>query len=163
MVRCVFSVAQTFDLNVVVANKKERKNKRGDEKKKRPRARPAKQDAGVFAGVRTAYRRTFPLFQKKQYPTTTTTKNNNNHHHHRVILLFLRLCLKIYTMATAQQLPYAIDVSPDSTLQFTITNDPPTSEGADGASRCVMTLRHPGLTKQHLAFKVRKLCSRFEG
>ncbi|KAL3761950.1 hypothetical protein ACHAWU_010127 [Discostella pseudostelligera] len=58
-------------------------------------------------------------------------------------------------MSQPQSLPYAIEVSPDSTLQFTITNDPPTADGAEGASRCVMTLRHPGLTNQHLAFKVK--------
>lgn len=55
----------------------------------------------------------------------------------------------------AQPLPYALEVSPDSALQFTITRDPPSSEGGDGSSRCVMTLTHPGLTKKHLAFKVK--------
>ena len=57
----------------------------------------------------------------------------------------------------AQPLPYALEVSPESSLQFTITRDPPTTEGGDGASRCVMTLKHPGHTKEHLAFKV-SLC-----
>lgn len=55
----------------------------------------------------------------------------------------------------AQPLPYALEVSPESSLQFTITRDPPTTEGGDGSSRCVMTLRHPGLTNGHLAFKVK--------
>lgn len=55
----------------------------------------------------------------------------------------------------AQPLPYALEVSPDSALQFTITRDAPSSEGGDGSSRCVMTLTHPGLTNQHLAFKVK--------
>lgn len=55
----------------------------------------------------------------------------------------------------AQPLPYALEVSPDSALQFTITRDAASSEGGDGSSRCVMTLTHPGLTNQHLAFKVK--------
>lgn len=55
----------------------------------------------------------------------------------------------------AQPLPYALEVSPDSALQFTITRDAPSSERGDGSSRCVMTLTHPGLTNQHLAFKVK--------
>lgn len=55
----------------------------------------------------------------------------------------------------AQPLPYALEVSPDPSLQFTITRDPPAAEGGDGASRCVMTLSHPGLTGKHLAFKVK--------
>mmetsp|Transcript_9789 Transcript_9789/g.17898 ORF Transcript_9789/g.17898 Transcript_9789/m.17898 type:complete len:353 (-) Transcript_9789:224-1282(-) len=54
----------------------------------------------------------------------------------------------------AQPLPYALEVSPDSALQFTITRDPASNEG-DGSSRCVMTLTHPNLTNQHLAFKVK--------
>ncbi|KAL7534195.1 hypothetical protein ACHAXR_005714 [Thalassiosira sp. AJA248-18] len=54
----------------------------------------------------------------------------------------------------ASPLPYALEVSPESSLQFTITRDPPANEG-EGASRCVMTLRHTGLTNQHLAFKVK--------
>lgn len=55
----------------------------------------------------------------------------------------------------AQPMPYAVEVSPDSALQFTITRDPSPNAEGDGASRCVMTIRHPGLTKLHLAFKVR--------
>mmetsp|Transcript_22623 Transcript_22623/g.38760 ORF Transcript_22623/g.38760 Transcript_22623/m.38760 type:complete len:353 (+) Transcript_22623:33-1091(+) len=55
----------------------------------------------------------------------------------------------------AQPLPYALEVAPDSALQFTITRDPPSSDGADVSSRCVMTLTHTGLTNQHLAFKVK--------
>ncbi|KAL9188071.1 hypothetical protein ACHAXT_006449 [Thalassiosira profunda] len=54
---------------------------------------------------------------------------------------------------SAQPLPYALEVSPDSSLQFTITRDPP-ADGGEGA-RCLMTLRHTGLTNQHLAFKVK--------
>ena len=48
--------------------------------------------------------------------------------------------------------PYAVEVTPDLALQFTITRDP--TADPEG-SRCVMTIRHPGLTNQHLAFKVR--------
>ena len=52
------------------------------------------------------------------------------------------------------QQPYAITVEPDSALQFTITKDPTSDGDANSGSRCVMTLRHPGLTNSHLAFKV---------
>lgn len=48
--------------------------------------------------------------------------------------------------------PYAVEVTPDLALQFTITRDP--TADPEG-SRCVMTIRHPGLTNQHLAFKVK--------
>ena len=53
-------------------------------------------------------------------------------------------------------LPYALEIDPESSLQFTITRDPPTdsSGGGDDSSRCTMTLRHPGHTKENLAFKV---------
>jgi len=55
----------------------------------------------------------------------------------------------------AAQPPYALEVSPDSTLQFIITAAP-TNEGEEGsASRCVMTLTHRGHTNQHLVFKVK--------
>ena len=57
-------------------------------------------------------------------------------------------------MASATPLPYALEVSPESALQFTITRDPPSNDVGEGASRCTMTLRHPGLTQEHLAFKV---------
>ena len=52
------------------------------------------------------------------------------------------------------QQPYAITVEPDSALQFTITKDPTSDGDTNSGSRCVMTLRHPGLTNSHLAFKV---------
>ncbi|KAL7461158.1 hypothetical protein ACHAXS_001585, partial [Conticribra weissflogii] len=61
-------------------------------------------------------------------------------------------------MATTSALPYALEVNPESALQFTITKDPPNTNdgsGDHGASRCTMTLRHPGLTNEHLAFKVK--------
>lgn len=48
--------------------------------------------------------------------------------------------------------PYAVEVTPDLALQFTITQDP--SADAEG-SRCIMMIRHPGLTNRHLAFKVK--------
>jgi len=54
--------------------------------------------------------------------------------------------------------PYALEISPESTLQFTLTtgsaNDGRSSV-ADSTPRCIMTLRHPGKTKEHLAFKVK--------
>ncbi|KAL3809677.1 hypothetical protein ACHAXA_004228 [Cyclostephanos tholiformis] len=53
----------------------------------------------------------------------------------------------------AQPMPYAVEVDPESALQFTITRDPSPNAEGDHASRCVMTIRHPGLTKLHLAFK----------
>mmetsp|Transcript_21468 Transcript_21468/g.32470 ORF Transcript_21468/g.32470 Transcript_21468/m.32470 type:complete len:346 (-) Transcript_21468:843-1880(-) len=51
-------------------------------------------------------------------------------------------------------LPHALEIDPESSLQFTITRDPAT-DGSDGSSRCTMTLRHPGHTKGYLAFKVK--------
>lgn len=53
-------------------------------------------------------------------------------------------------------LPYALEIDPESSLQFTITRDPSADgSGGDGSSRCTMTLRHPGHTKENLAFKVK--------
>lgn len=63
----------------------------------------------------------------------------------------------LFELIMASPLPYALEVSPEASLQFTITRDPPATEGGDGSSRCVMTLSHPGLTNQHLAFKVRPM------
>ncbi len=48
---------------------------------------------------------------------------------------------------------HALEIDPESSLQFTITRDP-AKDGSDGSSRCTMTLRHPGNTKGYLAFKV---------
>ena len=50
-------------------------------------------------------------------------------------------------------LPYALSISPDSALQFNLTPD--AENGGDGASRCIMTLTHPGKGSGYLAFKVR--------
>uniref|UniRef100_A0A7S2RAX6 MSP domain-containing protein n=1 Tax=Eucampia antarctica TaxID=49252 RepID=A0A7S2RAX6_9STRA len=54
--------------------------------------------------------------------------------------------------------PYALEISPDSTLQFTLTrgtaNDGRSTVG-ESTPRCTMSLRHPGKTKEHLAFKVK--------
>lgn len=64
---------------------------------------------------------------------------------------------KITTMSSP---PYALEIDPESSLQFTITRDPPSSTSSDnggesaGASRCTMTLRHTGKTNENLAFKV---------
>ena len=53
--------------------------------------------------------------------------------------------------------PYALEIDPESSLQFTITRDPSTDVSGDGgSSRCTMTLRHPGLNNENLAFKVRE-------
>jgi hypothetical protein len=64
---------------------------------------------------------------------------------------------KITTMSSP---PYALEIDPESSLQFTITRDPPSSTSSSdggesaGASRCTMTLRHTGKTNENLAFKV---------
>jgi VAMP-associated protein involved in inositol metabolism len=49
---------------------------------------------------------------------------------------------------------YALEVSPESTLQFTLTRDASPEKAADGTARCVMTLKHPG-NSSYLAFKVK--------
>eukprot|EP00574_Skeletonema_japonicum_P008691 CAMPEP_0201729690 /NCGR_PEP_ID=MMETSP0593-20130828/19741_1 /ASSEMBLY_ACC=CAM_ASM_000672 /TAXON_ID=267983 /ORGANISM="Skeletonema japonicum, Strain CCMP2506" /LENGTH=357 /DNA_ID=CAMNT_0048222075 /DNA_START=19 /DNA_END=1092 /DNA_ORIENTATION=+ len=49
---------------------------------------------------------------------------------------------------------HALEIDPESSLQFTITRDP-AKDGSDGSSRCTMTLRHTGNTKGYLAFKVK--------
>ena len=61
--------------------------------------------------------------------------------------------------------PHALEINPDSSLQFTITRGPTSAKGGGGdagggnngddVSRCTMTLRHPGNTNKYLAFKVR--------
>ena len=59
--------------------------------------------------------------------------------------------------------PHALEITPDSSLQFTITRGPSAKGGdagggnnnGDDVSRCTMTLRHPGNTNKYLAFKVR--------
>ena len=60
-------------------------------------------------------------------------------------------------------MPYAVEVDPESALQFTITRDPSPNAEGDHASRCVMTIRHPGLTKLHLAFKVSTFAANSHG
>jgi len=54
---------------------------------------------------------------------------------------------------------YALEVTPESALQFTLTRTPASaaenSSTDAGVTRCTMTLRHPGKTGQHLAFKVK--------
>lgn len=52
--------------------------------------------------------------------------------------------------------PYALAVSPESSLQFTITQHPQGDGDENNASRCVLTLKHTGATKESLAFKVRE-------
>eukprot|EP00956_Cyclotella_meneghiniana_P035247 scaffold112916_cov76-Cyclotella_meneghiniana.AAC.4 len=51
--------------------------------------------------------------------------------------------------------PYALEVSPESSLQFSITQHPQGDGDENNASKCFMTLRHTGATKESLAFKVR--------
>jgi hypothetical protein len=53
-----------------------------------------------------------------------------------------------FVLLTMSNPPHAIEVSPDTELQFTL------SRSADDPSKCVLTLRHPGTTDEHLAFKV---------
>mmetsp|Transcript_19454 Transcript_19454/g.26709 ORF Transcript_19454/g.26709 Transcript_19454/m.26709 type:complete len:355 (-) Transcript_19454:390-1454(-) len=54
---------------------------------------------------------------------------------------------------------YALEVTPESALQFTLTRNPaPSGESSSsdaGVTRCTMTLRHPGKTNEYLAFKVK--------
>ena len=50
--------------------------------------------------------------------------------------------------------PYALEVSPESSLQFSITQHPQGDGDENNASKCIMTLRHTGATKESLAFKV---------
>lgn len=56
---------------------------------------------------------------------------------------------------TTETPAYALDVTPDSSLQFTLSRTPSSPSSDGGAPRCTMTLRHPGRTDQHLAFKVK--------
>ena len=96
---------------------------------------------GIVAEIRITFCRCHTTAATPPLPTQQSTTTN-----HRTM---------------SQAVPYAVEVSPDAALQFTITRDPPATDGADGgASRCVMTLKHPGLTNQHLAFKV---CCRWFG
>ena len=56
--------------------------------------------------------------------------------------------------------PYALEITPDNALQITlirgneseVVRSPSSNEGS---TRCVMTIRHPGKTNEHLAFKVK--------
>eukprot|EP00558_Chaetoceros_sp_UNC1202_P011242 CAMPEP_0197252484 /NCGR_PEP_ID=MMETSP1429-20130617/61599_1 /TAXON_ID=49237 /ORGANISM="Chaetoceros sp., Strain UNC1202" /LENGTH=324 /DNA_ID=CAMNT_0042714883 /DNA_START=37 /DNA_END=1011 /DNA_ORIENTATION=- len=52
-----------------------------------------------------------------------------------------------------EDMNYALEVSPETALQFTLTRDG--DKSTDGAARCIMTLKHPGNSKHHLAFKVK--------
>ncbi len=51
--------------------------------------------------------------------------------------------------------PHALNVSPDTSLQFILTRSDIDDSKADGSARCVMTLSHPGRTDSHIAFKVK--------
>ena len=51
---------------------------------------------------------------------------------------------------------YALEVSPDTSLQFVLTRtDGNADPKSDGTARCVMTLKHPGKSNNHIAFKVK--------
>ena len=50
--------------------------------------------------------------------------------------------------------PHALEVTPESALQFALTRDGEDTSG-DGSSKCTMTLRHTGQTTESIAFKVR--------
>ena len=50
---------------------------------------------------------------------------------------------------------HALEVTPESALQFVLTRDGPSgNSGADPTARCTMTLRHTGQTTESIAFKV---------
>ena len=49
--------------------------------------------------------------------------------------------------------PHALEVTPESALQFVLTRDGEDTNG-DGSSKCTMTLRHTGQTTESIAFKV---------
>ena len=56
--------------------------------------------------------------------------------------------------------PYALEVTPESALQFVLTRDGDGSVASDGSSaKCTMTLRHTGQTTESIAFKVRQEAS----
>ena len=64
----------------------------------------------------------------------------------------------IATMAAAP--PHALEVTPESALQFVLTRDGDASAASDGSSaKCTMTLRHTGQTTESIAFKVRQEAS----
>ena len=56
--------------------------------------------------------------------------------------------------------PYALQISPDNALQFTLTRDS-SEQGSksgstnEGTVRCYMTLKHTGKVNSHIAFKVK--------
>lgn len=50
---------------------------------------------------------------------------------------------------------YALDVSPDTALQFMLSRGDSGDSKSDGTARCILTLKHPGKTNSHLAFKVK--------
>lgn len=56
-------------------------------------------------------------------------------------------------MTTIQpdNVPYALEVSPDTVLQFALSR----GDTTPNASRCLMTLKHPGKHDKYLAFKVK--------
>jgi hypothetical protein len=58
--------------------------------------------------------------------------------------------------------PHALEVTPESALQFVLSRDGDAStshatDGSDSTAKCTMTLRHTGQTAQSIAFKVRSV------
>lgn len=52
--------------------------------------------------------------------------------------------------------PVAVEISPETALEFTLTRGTSTGSGNDSSTpKCNMILKHPGGTDQHLAFKVK--------
>ena len=55
------------------------------------------------------------------------------------------------------RLRHALEVTPESALQFVLTRDGDGSAAPDDSSaKCTMTLRHTGQTTESIAFKVRQ-------
>lgn len=52
-------------------------------------------------------------------------------------------------------LSYALEVNPETALQFSLTRGDGGDPKSDGTARCVMTLKHTGKTTNHIAFKVK--------
>lgn len=50
---------------------------------------------------------------------------------------------------------HALEVSPDTALQFILTRGDGGDPKSDGTARCIMKLTHPGKTDSHIAFKVK--------
>lgn len=58
-------------------------------------------------------------------------------------------------MDNTETTDYALEVTPDAALKFVLTRGDGGDPKSDGTARCVMTLKHPGTTESHIAFKVK--------